>query len=106
MAALTEVVRAGKARYLGFSEWTAAQIEAAPSMPGVEQFVSSQPQYSMLWRLPERAVIPLLRSGRHLADRLVAARAGRADREVPRLAAPPRTRAPPPRGWGGRWAGS
>ena len=58
MTALTEVVRAGKARYLGFSEWTAAQIEAAQSMPGVEHFVSSQPQYSMLWRLPERAVIP------------------------------------------------
>jgi aryl-alcohol dehydrogenase-like predicted oxidoreductase len=58
MTALTEVVRAGKARYLGFSEWTAAQIEAAQSMAGVEHFVSSQPQYSMLWRLPERAVIP------------------------------------------------
>ena len=61
MEALTEVVRAGKARYLGFSEWTAGQIEAAHALPGVERFVSSQPQYSLLWRLPERAVIPLRR---------------------------------------------
>ncbi len=59
MEALTEVVRAGKARYLGFSEWTAGQIEAAHEISGVERFVSSQPQYSLLWRLPERAVIPL-----------------------------------------------
>jgi aryl-alcohol dehydrogenase-like predicted oxidoreductase len=59
MEALTEVVRAGKARYLGFSEWTASQIEAAHALPGVVRFVSSQPQYSLLWRLPERAVIPI-----------------------------------------------
>ena len=58
MEALSEVVRAGKARYLGFSEWSAGQIEAAHALPGVERFVSSQPQYSLLWRLPERAVIP------------------------------------------------
>ena len=62
MEALTEVVRAGKARYLGFSEWTAPQIKAALDMvPGVEKFVSSQPQYSILWRVPEREVIPLCR---------------------------------------------
>ena len=59
MAALTEVVRAGKVRYLGFSEWSAGQIAAAQALPGVERFVSSQPQYSLLWRAPERAVIPL-----------------------------------------------
>ena len=58
MEALSEVVRSGKARYLGFSEWTADQIEAAGALPEVERFVSSQPQYSLLWRLPERAVIP------------------------------------------------
>ena len=58
MEALSEVVRAGKARYLGFSEWSAGQIAAAHALPGVERFVSSQPQYSLLWRLPERAVIP------------------------------------------------
>ena len=58
MEALTEVVRSGKARYLGFSEWPTGEIEAAAALPGVEAFVSSQPQYSLLWRLPERAVIP------------------------------------------------
>ncbi|WP_091741536.1 aldo/keto reductase family protein [Phenylobacterium immobile] len=59
MEALTEVVKAGKARYIGFSEWTPAQIEAAAAIPGVERFVSSQPQYSMLYRKPEAEVIPL-----------------------------------------------
>ena len=58
MEALTEVVRAGKARWLGFSEWPAEKIEEAVQLPGVEKFVSSQPQYSMLWRGPERDVIP------------------------------------------------
>jgi len=60
MEALTEVVSQGKARYLGFSEWTADQIRAALALvPGVEKFVSSQPQYSLLYRVPEREVIPL-----------------------------------------------
>ena len=59
MEALTEVVRMGKARYLGFSEWPAEKIQEALDLPGVEKFVSSQPQYSMLWRGPERDVIPL-----------------------------------------------
>ncbi len=59
MTALTEVVRAGKARYIGFSEWSAPQIEAALALGEVERFVSSQPQYSMLWRQPEAEVIPL-----------------------------------------------
>ena len=59
MAALTEVVRSGKARYIGFSEWTAPQIAAALAIPGVEKFVSSQPQYSLLYRVPEAEVIPL-----------------------------------------------
>ena len=59
MAALTEVVRQGKARAIGFSEWTAPQIRAALAMEGVERFVSSQPQYSLLHREPERAVFPL-----------------------------------------------
>jgi aryl-alcohol dehydrogenase-like predicted oxidoreductase len=61
MAALTEVVRAGKARYIGFSEWTPQQIQAALDIPGVEKFVSSQPQYSLLYRKPEAGVIPLCR---------------------------------------------
>jgi aryl-alcohol dehydrogenase-like predicted oxidoreductase len=59
MGALSEVVRAGKARYLGFSEWPPDRIEAALELPGVERFVSSQPQYSIVWRGPERDVIPL-----------------------------------------------
>jgi aryl-alcohol dehydrogenase-like predicted oxidoreductase len=59
MGALTELVRQGKARYIGFSEWTAKQIHAAITLPDVERFVSSQPEYSMLWRKPEAEVIPL-----------------------------------------------
>jgi aryl-alcohol dehydrogenase-like predicted oxidoreductase len=59
MEALSEVVRAGKARWLGFSEWPADKIEEAVGLPGVEKFVSSQPQYSMIWRGPERDVIPV-----------------------------------------------
>jgi aryl-alcohol dehydrogenase-like predicted oxidoreductase len=62
MAALTEVVRAGKARWLGFSEWPAEKIEEAVRLPGVEKFVSSQPQYSLIWRGPEEGVIPASRA--------------------------------------------
>ncbi len=61
MEALTEVVRQGKARYLGFSEWPEEKIREAQSLDGVEHFVSSQPQYSMIWRGPERDVIPASR---------------------------------------------
>ena len=64
MQALTDAVRAGKTRYIGFSEWPVDKIEAALAMAGVEQFGSSQPQYSLLHRDPEQAVIPLCtRSG-------------------------------------------
>ena len=59
MEALTKVVQQGKARYIGFSEWSPAQIEDAVAMKGVEKFVSSQPQYSLLWRRPEQKVIPI-----------------------------------------------
>jgi 1-deoxyxylulose-5-phosphate synthase len=59
MAALSEVVQAGKARYIGFSEWPAEKIEQSLALSGVERWVSSQPQYSMLWRGPEAEVIPL-----------------------------------------------
>jgi 1-deoxyxylulose-5-phosphate synthase len=59
MEALTEVVRQGKVRFLGFSEWPADRIQAALDLPNVESFVSSQPQYSILWREPEREVFPL-----------------------------------------------
>ncbi|BAS56946.1 aldo/keto reductase [Leptolyngbya boryana NIES-2135] len=59
MTALTEVVQQGKARYIGFSEWSPSQIQAALNLPNVAKFVSSQPQYSMLWRKPEAEVFPL-----------------------------------------------
>jgi len=59
MDALTNVVRQGKARYIGFSEWNAEQIRATLDIPHIEKFVSSQPQYSILWRVPEIEVFPL-----------------------------------------------
>ena len=59
MTALSEVVQAGKARQIGFSEWPVEKIEQSLALPGVGRWVSSQPQYSMLWRKPEAEVIPL-----------------------------------------------
>ncbi len=58
MIALSELVQEGRVRYIGFSEWSAAQIKEAAEMVGVTKFVSSQPQYSMLWREPEKEVFP------------------------------------------------
>jgi aryl-alcohol dehydrogenase-like predicted oxidoreductase len=61
MAALDRAVKAGKARAIGFSEWTAEQIDAAAAVAGaggLTAFSSSQPQYSMLWRKPEGKVFP------------------------------------------------
>ena len=57
--AFQQVVASGKARYLGFSEWTAEQIQAAIDVAGPDLFVSSQPQYSMLWQAPEAEVFAL-----------------------------------------------
>ncbi len=59
MQALTEVVQAGKARHIGFSEWPVEAVDESLALPGVARWVSSQPQYSMLWRSPEAQVIPL-----------------------------------------------
>jgi aryl-alcohol dehydrogenase-like predicted oxidoreductase len=59
MEALTEVVRSGKARYIGFSEWTPEQIQAGLDVPDAEKFVSSQPQYNAIWRCPEAKVFGL-----------------------------------------------
>jgi aryl-alcohol dehydrogenase-like predicted oxidoreductase len=59
MEALSEVVRSGKARYIGFSEWTPEQIQAGLDVADTEKFVSSQPQYNMIWRAPEAEVFPL-----------------------------------------------
>jgi len=60
MLAFADVVRAGKALYIGVSEWTAEQIRAGHALAtelGVH-LVSNQPQYSMLWRVIEAEVIP------------------------------------------------
>jgi aryl-alcohol dehydrogenase-like predicted oxidoreductase len=59
MNALDRAVKAGKVRAIGFSEWTAEQINAAAALAGeggLLPFSSSQPQYSMLWQKPEAAV--------------------------------------------------
>jgi aryl-alcohol dehydrogenase-like predicted oxidoreductase len=59
MEALTEVVEAGEVREIGFSEWTPEQIRAGLEVPGTRKFVSSQPQYNMIWRAPEAEVFEL-----------------------------------------------
>ena len=59
MEALTRAVESGKTRYIGFSEWPADRIQAALDLSNVSKFVSSQPQYSLVWRAPEDEVIPL-----------------------------------------------
>ncbi|MGD0628632.1 MAG: aldo/keto reductase [Terracidiphilus sp.] len=59
LVALDRAVHAGKVRAIGFSEWTAEQIDAAAAVAeavGLTAFSSSQPQYSILWRKPERGV--------------------------------------------------
>jgi aryl-alcohol dehydrogenase-like predicted oxidoreductase len=60
MRAFADVVRAGKALYIGVSEWTADQISAAAALARElhVDLVSNQPQYSMLWRVIEAEVIP------------------------------------------------
>ena len=60
MQAFADIVRSGKALYIGVSEWTAEQIEAGAKLAKQMNFqlISSQPQYSMLWRVIEKKVIP------------------------------------------------
>ncbi|HEX7354895.1 MAG TPA: aldo/keto reductase family protein [Mycobacteriales bacterium] len=60
MQAFADVVRAGKALYIGVSEWTADQIRAASDLAAELRvpLVSNQPQYSMLYRVIEREVVP------------------------------------------------
>ena len=63
MQAFADIVRAGKALYIGVSEWTADQIRQGHGLArdlGV-QLISNQPQYSMLWRVIEGEVIPTSR---------------------------------------------
>ncbi len=61
LSALDRAVKSGKVRAIGFSEWTGEQIESAAKIArtnGFTPFVSSQPQYSILWRKPEAEVFP------------------------------------------------
>jgi aryl-alcohol dehydrogenase-like predicted oxidoreductase len=60
METFADVVRSGKALYIGVSEWTAAQIRQAHELAGQLKIrlVSNQPQYSMLWRVIEAEVVP------------------------------------------------
>ena len=107
MEALTEVVRAGKARYIGFSEWPAEKIEEALAAARRRE-VRLEPAAVLdaLARARARRD-PAVRRERHLADRVVAARAGRAHRAStspasrrPRTAARRRSR------WATSWTSS
>lgn len=62
LGALDDLVRQGKVMYVGFSEWTAEQIARGLKIQdqrGYNRFVSSQPQYSALWRVIEAEVVPV-----------------------------------------------
>lgn len=63
MTAFADIVRQGKALYIGVSEWTAEQIRDGAALAKELRipFVSSQPQYSMLWRVIEGEVVPTCR---------------------------------------------
>ena len=60
MLAFADIVRQGKALYIGVSEWTAGQIRQGAELAAELRvpFISSQPQYSMLWRVIEEEVVP------------------------------------------------
>ena len=65
LSAFDDLIRQGKVSYIGFSEWTADQIASALKIQdarGYNRFISSQPQYSMLWRVIESKVDPLCRN--------------------------------------------
>jgi aryl-alcohol dehydrogenase-like predicted oxidoreductase len=65
LSAFDDLVRQGKVMYVGFSEWNAEQISSALKIQdskGYTRFVSSQPQYSMLWRVIESKVDPVCRA--------------------------------------------
>ncbi|MEV0807352.1 aldo/keto reductase family protein [Micromonospora sp. NPDC050200] len=60
MSAFADIVHAGKAHYIGVSEWQASQIREAHQLARELRvpLVSNQPQYSMLWRVIETEVVP------------------------------------------------
>lgn len=65
LSAFDDLIRQGKVMYIGFSEWNAEQISNALKIQnarGYTRFVSSQPQYSMLWRVIESKVDPVCRT--------------------------------------------
>lgn len=65
LSAFDDLIRQGKVMYIGFSEWNADQISSALKIQdsqGYTRLVSSQPQYSMLWRVIESKVDPLCRA--------------------------------------------
>ena len=62
LSAFDDLIRQGKVMYIGFSEWRAEEISAAVKIQkelGYNRFVSSQPQYSALWRVIEKEVDPI-----------------------------------------------
>ena len=62
LRAFDDLVRQGKAHYIGVSEWTAEQIAEALRLAdemGFDRIISNQPQYSLLWRVIEAEVVPL-----------------------------------------------
>jgi len=65
LRAFDDLVRQGKVHYVGVSEWTAAQIAdalATADRMELDRIVSNQPQYSLLWRVPETEVMPVCRA--------------------------------------------
>ena len=65
LIAFDDLVRQGKVLYIGFSEWNASQINEAVKIAnelGLTKFISSQPQYSMLWRVIESEVDPVCKA--------------------------------------------
>ena len=64
LRAWDDLIRQGKVHYVGVSEWSAEQIAEALRIAdelGLNRIVTNQPQYSMLWRVPEAEVMPLCR---------------------------------------------
>jgi aryl-alcohol dehydrogenase-like predicted oxidoreductase len=61
IGAFADLVHSGKVHYIGVSEWTAGEIEAGVALANQAgiQLISSQPQYSMLWRVIEAEVVPV-----------------------------------------------
>lgn len=65
LSAFDDLIRQGKVFYIGFSEWSAEEISSALKIQekmSYNKFVSSQPQYSMLWRVIESQVLPVCKS--------------------------------------------